>query len=451
MTDQYVLVVDDEEIARQNLVHVLTREGLNADCAVDGDQAARMLAERRYQLVLTDLRMPGLDGLSLLHLIKERWPDTEVIVITAHASTESAVDAMRAGAFYYVEKPYRLAEVRKVVKEALEKAALRSENAALKTALSLATGKSRIVTNSPLMEDLLVTATRVAPTDCNVLIHGETGTGKEVMARHLHDHSRRAAAPFVALNCGALAEDLLANELFGHERGAFTGASTTKGGLLEAAAGGTLFLDEVTEMSPAIQVKLLRLLQEREFFRVGGTETIKADIRIVAATNRDPAQAVAEGRLRQDLYFRLNVVSLHIPPLRERRGDIPMLASHFMSKAAHRMNKRVSEIDPEAFDCLLAYGFPGNIRELENLMERAVALAESEVITADLLPEAVRGGKGQRSVATPDSPILPLAEIERQHIMRALDHTQGNRALAAQLLGIDRVSLWRKLRAYREA
>lgn len=450
MREQNVLVVDDEEIARQNLVHVLQREGFRSDSASDGEQAAEMLAEKRYDLVLADLRMPGLDGLSLLRLIKERWPETEVIVITAHASTESVVDAMRGGAFYYVEKPFRLAEVRKVAREALEKASLRDENAKLKTALSLATGKGRIVTSSPVMIDLLATATRVAPSDCNVLIYGETGTGKEVMARHLHENSRRASGPLVALNCGVLGEDLLANELFGHERGAFTGASTTKTGLLEAAEGGTLFLDEVTEMSAAVQVKLLRFLQEREFFRVGGTEPIKADIRVVAATNRDPAQCVAEGRLRQDLYFRLNVVSLHIPPLRARRGDIPMLATYFMSRAAARMNKQVSEIHSSTFDCLLAYDFPGNVRELENLMERGVALADGEIFTADLLPKEANLAAGQQTVAMMGPPVLSLAEVERRHILHALEYAKGNRLLAADLLGIGRVSLWRKLRSYSE-
>lgn len=449
MLEQRVLVVDDEEIARQNLIHVLKREGVCAEGAANGEEAVGKLEQGGYQLVLTDLRMPGIDGLALLQQIKERWPDTEVIVITAHATTESAVDAMRAGAFYYVEKPFRLPEVRKVVREALDKAALRKENARLKTALSLATGGCRIITNSPLMQDLLATAMRVAPTDCNILISGETGTGKEVMARYLHENSRRAAGPFVALNCGALAEDLLANELFGHERGAFTGATGSKSGLVEAAAGGTLFLDEVTEMAPAVQVKLLRLLQEREFFRLGGTTTIKADIRVVAATNRDPAQCVAEGRLRQDLYFRLNVVGLGIPPLRARRGDIPVLAAHFMSRSAGRMNKRVSEIAPEAFDCLLAYDFPGNVRELENLVERGVALADGEAITAGLLPPEVRHCRSRGAPAEADGTILPLVEIERRHILRALEHAGGNRAQAAQLLGIDRVSLWRKLRNYR--
>jgi len=446
MTNPYVLVVDDEEIACQNLVHVLQREGLDVDSTTEGEEAVRMLEQKNYQLVLTDLRMPGIDGLSLLKMVKERSPDTEVIVITAHASTASAVDAMRAGAFYYVEKPFRLHEVRKVVKEALEKTSLKTENAQLKTALSLANGKCRVVTSSPLMEELLVTATRVAPTDCSVLIYGETGTGKEMIARHVHDNSHRASRPFVAINCGALSEELLSNELFGHERGAFTGASTTTGGLLEAAEGGTLFLDEVTEMAPAVQVKLLRLLQEKEFFRLGGTTTIKANIRVVAATNRSPTDCVADGSLRQDLYFRLNVVSLSIPPLRVRRGDIPMLAMHFLSRAAHRMNKQVSEIRPDAFDCLLAYDYPGNVRELENLMERGVALADGNSITTELLPSDLSRPQKQEVEIEPAMPILPLAELERQHILQALAFTRGNRTSAAQLLGIDRASLWRKLR-----
>ncbi len=441
-----VLVVDDEEIASRNLAHVLAREGLAVDCTTDPAQAVEWINNKSYQLLLTDLRMPGMDGLVLLRLVKERFPETEVIIITAHASTESAVEAMRAGAFYYVEKPFRLDDVRKVVKEALEKAALRRENARLKTALSLVTGKCRIITSSPLMEDLAATATRVAPTHCTVLIHGETGTGKEVMARHIHDHSERAGGPFVAINCGALNEELLANELFGHERGAFTGASGMKAGLIETANGGTLFLDEVTEMSPAVQVKLLRVLQDREFFRLGGTSTVKADIRVIAATNRNPEDCVAAGTLRQDLYFRLNVVNLHIPPLRERRGDIPVLAMHFLSRAAHQMRKHVSEIAPEAFERLLAHDYPGNVRELENLMERGVALATGPALTVDLLPASLRGGGSQTPAGAPPGAIVPLAELERQHILLALAYTGGNRSTAAKLLGIDRVSLWRKLR-----
>lgn len=446
MTNQSVLVVDDEEIACQNLTHVLQREGFQVESASNGDKALRMMEQQKYQLVLTDLRMPGIDGLTLLKTIKERFPETEVIVITAHASTDSAVDAMRAGAFYYVEKPFRLDDVRKVVKEVLEKSFLKTENAQLKSALSKANGRCRIVSTVPIMEDLLVTATQVAPTDCSILIYGETGTGKEVMARHVHDHSRRASGPFIAINCGTLSEELLSNELFGHERGAFTGATTTKGGLLEEAEGGTLFLDEITEMTPAVQVKFLRFLQEKEFYRLGGTTAIKTDIRVIAATNRNPEDCVTEGVLRMDLYFRLNVVNLHIPPLRLRRGDIPVLAMHFLSRAARRMDKQVSEIHPDAFERLLAHTYQGNVRELENLIERGVALANGNIITPDLLPsDVLRTPKLGVEVDT-KTPILPLAELERQHILKALEYTQGNRTSAAQLLGINRASLWRKLR-----
>lgn len=449
MAEIRVLVVDDEPIARQNLAHALGRDGIVADVAADGDEALEMLAQTAYPLVLTDLRMPGMDGLSLLREIRQRLPQTEVIVITAHASTDSTVEAMRAGAFYYVEKPFRLPEVRKVVREALEKTALKAENASLRSALSRAGGSTRILTSSPLMESVLETASRVAGTDCTVLVAGETGTGKEVLARFLHEQSGRADKPFIGINCGALSEELLNNELFGHERGAFTGATAGKIGLLETAARGTLFLDEVTEMSAAVQVKLLRVLQEREFYRLGGREAIRTDVRIIAATNRDPQQCVDEGRLRQDLYFRLNVVGLKLPPLRERRGDIPLLAAHFLARCARRMNKTVTEIAPEAFEAMLSHDFPGNVRELENLIERGVALASGSAITIDLLPpELLRRASTGEAPGNRSEAVLTLAESERRHIFRVLEQVGGNRALAAQMLGIDRVSLWRKLRRY---
>lgn len=450
MADPRVLIVDDEPIARNNLAHALERDGIASDTAANGNDALVMLTETAYPLILTDLRMPGLDGLELLREIKQRRPECEVVVITAHATTSSTVDAMRAGAFYYIQKPFRLAEVRKVVREALEKAALRAENASLRSALTRATATPRILTVSPLMEAVLDTATRVAATDCTVLIVGETGSGKEVMARYLHEQSARSGQPFVGINCGAFSEELLGNELFGHERGAFTGATAGKPGLLETAAGGTLFLDEVTEMSAAMQVKLLRVLQEREFYRLGGREPVRTDVRIVAATNRDPVQCVQEGRLRQDLYFRLNVVGLQVPPLRDRRGDIPLLAAHFLASAARRMGKPVSEIAPEAFEAMLNHDFPGNVRELENLIERGVALSPGKSITLDLLPPAVARQPESTDAAPPRAkgPPMTLAENERQHILRMLEHTGGNRILAAQLLGIDRVSLWRKLRRF---
>ncbi|MGE5385152.1 MAG: sigma-54-dependent transcriptional regulator [Betaproteobacteria bacterium] len=452
MAEIKVLVVDDEPIARQNLAHALERDGIAADVAADAEEALALLAQTAYPLVLTDLRMPGMDGLTLLREIRQRLPQTEVIVITAHASTDSTVEAMRAGAFYYVEKPFRLPEVRKVVREALEKTALKAENASLRSALSRASGGTRIITSSPAMEGVLETAARVAGTDCTVLIAGETGTGKEVLARFLHEQSGRADKPFLGINCGALSEELLSNELFGHERGAFTGATAGKVGLLETAARGTLFLDEVTEMSAAVQVKLLRVLQEREFYRLGGREAIRTDVRIIAATNRDPQQCVEEGRLRQDLYFRLNVVGLRLPPLRERRGDIPPLAVYFLTRCARRMNKTVTEIAPEAFEAMLSHDFPGNVRELENLIERGVALAEGNAITLDLLPpELLRRNPVSDAPESRQDAILTLAESERRHIFRVLEQVGGNRALAAQMLGIDRVSLWRKLRRYEAA
>lgn len=441
-----ILVVDDEEIARDNLTHVLQRDGFEVVAAASGAEALSILSRGRIKLLLTDLRMGGMDGLALMREAREKQPNLEVVVITAHASTESAVDAMRAGAFYYIEKPFRLPEVRKIVREALEKVSLKEENASLKSALSQATGASRVITQSPVMQGVLATAAQVAPTDCAVLIVGETGTGKEVVARYIHENSHRATRPFLALNCGALSDELLANELFGHERGAFTGATGSKSGLIETAAGGTLFLDEVTEMSASIQVKLLRVLQEREFFRLGGREAIASDVRIVAATNRDPLRCIEEGTFRQDLYFRLNVVGISLPPLRERKGDIPLLALHFLAKGAQKMGKNVVEITPEAFECLLAHSFQGNVRELENIIDRGIALSTGTAITRELLPPEIVKNGDENTDPGLEGRIPTLAEIEARHIKRVLEHTDGNRLKAAALLGIDRVSLWRKLR-----
>ena len=443
-----ILVVDDEEIARQNLTHVLGREGWHVDGAADATQATALLNVNQYQLVLTDLRMPGMDGLTLLRSIKERDSAVEVIVITAHASAGSAVEAMRAGAFFYIEKPFRIADVRKIVHEALEKVQLKRENIALKVELARSTNSRRIVSNSVIMQRLLATATQIAPTDCTVLIHGETGVGKELIARHIHECSKREKGPFTAINCGVLSEELLANELFGHERGAFTGAASAKPGLLEIAEGGTLFLDEVTEMPPAIQVKLLRVLQEREFLRLGGSQVIKSNIRVLAATNRNPLEAVAAGVLRQDLYFRLNVLGLEIPPIRDRKEDIPVLVAHFLSRHALRMGKSLPQISSGAMKHLMDYAFPGNIRELENIVERAVALCSTEMIDESLLPEIVIAISSVDTPAVSRASVRTLAEIEQAHILDVLKYCDGNRAQAAKILGIDRVSLWRKVKSY---
>lgn len=433
-----ILVVDDEEIARRNLSHVLEREGYQVDCAQDGAAALALLAETEYQLMLTDLRMPGIDGLELLRQTKRRWPDTEVVMITAHANASSAVEAMTSGAFYYVEKPFRLPDVRKIVGEATQKAALKRENATLKAALDQATTMPRIVSSNPEMLAVLGTADGIAATDCGVLILGEAGTGREAMARHLHEKSGRRGT-FVVVNCGTLAEAALAATLFG---------GSGSPGAVEAAAGGTLFLDEVAATPAALQPSLLRLLQDGEFAPAGENRTLQADVRVIAASAQDLAAQAEAGVFRQDLYFRLAVVTLSLPPLRKRRGDIPLLAMHFLARAAQRMGKHVTEISPEAFDRLLAYGFPGNLRELESIVERGVALATGPALTVELLPEALANPE---ALATGGAPtIKTLDELEREHIQKALEHTGGNRALAAQLLGIDRVSLWRKLRRYNE-
>ena len=433
-----ILVVDDEEIARRNLSHVLEREGYEVDCAQDGAGALALLAEQPYQLLLTDLRMPGIDGLELLRQTKSRWPDTEVVMITAHANASSAVEAMSSGAFYYVEKPFRLPDVRKIVGEATQKAALKRENASLKAALDQATAAPKIISSNPEMLAVLATAEGIASTDCCALIIGETGTGRQALARHIHEKSGRGG-DFVVVSCNGQSEEALAIALFGQNEQA---------GAVDAATSGTLFLDEIAAMPTSVQLRLMRLLQDGEFSRAGSSETLKGKVRVIAATDQDLAAIAEEGLFRKDLYFRLAVVTFSLPPLRKRRGDIPMLAMHFLGRAAKRTGKSVSEIAPEAFDRLLAYGFPGNLRELENIIERGVALAPGNALTADLLPEALT--HPETAPAGAAGSIKTLEELEREHILKALEHTGGNRALAAQLLGIDRVSLWRKLRRYNE-
>jgi two-component system response regulator HydG len=338
-----LLLVDDEKIALRNLEHVLAKEGHQVTATQSGSHALDLLDSQPFDLVLTDMKMDKVDGMQLLRRCKAQHPDVEVIMITGFATLESAVAAMKEGAFHYIAKPFRLDEVRQTVAEALEKIRLKRENRALREQLDAYQGRVRVITRDGGMQKLLDMARQVAPTGCNVLITGESGTGKELFARSLHEFSGRPDGPFLAVNCGAFNEELLANELFGHEKGAFTGA-VGKTGLLVAAHGGTLFLDEVTEMSPAMQVKLLRAIQEKEVLPVGGTRPAKVDVRFIAASNRNMKDWVAEGRFRQDLYFRLNVVNLHIPPLSQRREDIPLLAQHFLDRAAPVMGKPVHTI-----------------------------------------------------------------------------------------------------------
>ena len=397
--------------------------------------------------MLTDLRMEKVDGMQILKKCRESCPDTEVVLITGFATLESAVEAMKHGAFYYIAKPFRLDEVRKVVAEALEKMRMRRENRSLREQVESFQGKVRIITQDASIQRLLEMARQVAPTGCNILITGESGTGKELFARYLHAHSERSEGLFLAVNCGAFNEELLANELFGHVKGAFTGASGDKKGLLEVASGGTLFLDEITEMSPSMQVKLLRVIQEKEVLPLGGTSPVKVDVRFVAATNRDVQDMARQGGFRQDLYFRLNVVNLHIPPLSQRKEDIPLLGYHFLRKYAALMKKDVTEIAPEAMELLKVYDFPGNIRELENIVERGVAIANGPVIEAAHLPDDLRE-LSIRTFRKKDGRIPSLEEQEKDYIRWVLQESGGNQTLAAQILGIDRVSLWRKLKRY---
>lgn len=442
-----ILIVDDERIALKNLEYILKKEGYEVTATTSGPNALKLLQEQEFDVVLTDLKMEKVDGMEILEKTKQMYPDTEVIMITAYASIPSAVETMKKGAFYYIAKPFKLDEVRKVVREAVEKVRLKKENKLLREELEKYEGKVKIITQDPEMLKLLEIARQIAPTDCNVLIIGESGTGKELFARYIHFHSKRANGPFLAVNCGSLTEELLANELFGHEKGAFTGATTLKKGLIEMASGGTLFLDEITEMSPSMQVKLLRVIQEKELIRVGGTEPIKVDVRFIAATNRDIQEALKSGQFRQDLYYRLNVVSIKIPPLSERRDDIPLLIQYFLKKYSTIMNKDVKEVSEEVMALLMNYDFPGNVRELENIIERGVALTNSERIEVAHLPEDLRQ-LNIRTFRKKDNRIPSLEEQEKAYIKWVLKEVGGNKTLAAQILGIDRVSLWRKLKKY---
>ena len=442
-----LLVIDDEAVAAQNLAYALTKSGHEVTTRTSGPGGIELLQREPFDVILTDLRMERVDGMAILKRAGEVDPSVAVIMITGHATLPSAVEAMKSGAFHYIAKPFRLDEVREVVRNALEVVRLKRENQALREQVEATQSGPRIITQDAAMQRLLDTARQVAPTDCNILIVGESGTGKELFARHVHAHSSRADAPFVAVNCGALQEELLANELFGHERGAFTGATEAKAGLIESANGGTLFLDEIAEMSLGMQVKLLRVIQEREVQRLGSTRPRPIDVRFIAATLRDLRDEVAAGRFRQDLFFRLDVVTLAIPPLAERRGDIPLLAYYFLKKHALRMDRPVQEIAPDVLALLSEYDYPGNVRELENLVERGVALARTDELSIAELPGELRDRAVTVIRETGDN--LPtLEQREAEYIDWVLKRTDGNRTRAAQILGIDRVSLWRKLKKY---
>jgi len=436
-----ILVVDDEQSMREFLEIFLRREGydvLTAECV---DAALAQLDADDVDLVITDMQMPDRSGLDLILAAREVSPETLMIVVTAFGTTDSAIAAMKEGAYDYLTKPFKVDELRIVIEKALEKKILSNENRRLKQELRSQLRDRNIIGHSPAMQEVFELIAQVAETKTNVLVSGESGTGKELVARAIHEQSCRGDQAFVAINCGAIPENLLESELFGHVKGAFTGAVQNKEGLFEAATGGTLFLDEVGELSPQLQVKLLRALQEKSIRRVGDTVDRKVDVRIVSATNRKLEDEVAAGRFREDVYYRLNVIQLTLPPLRDRVEDIPFLAQHFIRRFAEEFGKDVEGIDAEAFDLLSGYAFPGNVRELENLVERAVALSREPIIGPDLLPPTVTragfSGANARRIADEGVALDQLlAAYERSLLLEALSRTKGVKKHAARLLGV---------------
>jgi two-component system response regulator PilR (NtrC family) len=434
-----ILIVDDEESMREFLSIMLHREGYQVDSAADGAQALIRLKEHAYDLVITDIKMPRVDGFGVLDHIIDRVPDTAVIMITAFSTTGQAVEAMKKGAYDYITKPFNNEEIRLIVKNALERKVLRQENLELKKELGERYSFANLVGKSRSMQQVYQFIEKVADSKATVLITGESGTGKEVVAKAIHYNSRRKEQAFVAINCGAIPENLLESELFGHEKGAFTGAVQQKAGLFEVADGGTVFLDEIAELPAMMQVKLLRVLQEQEFRRVGGTRTLQVDVRLIAATNKDLDQEVADEHFREDLFYRLNVIRVNLPPLRERREDIPLLVEHFLHKQTGEQEARVPE---KMLRRLLDYHWPGNIRELENTIERCVVLGNGGALDEESLPSHIRS-RGQAAGTAleeiPDEGLdldAYLGAIEKDILLKALDKVGGVRKRAAELLGI---------------
>lgn len=447
MKQAKILIVEDEFIARENLEHILQKEGYHILSLDSGVQALKELEKTEFDLVMTDLRMQQVDGMQVLERTRELYPDTEVIMITGYATVSTAVEAMQKGAYHYLAKPYKIDEVRILVRQALERRWLKQEVTELRQQVQSQKGLPLLIGKTDKMEALKNLITQIAPTDCTVLILGETGTGKELVAKAIHQLSTRSGGRFLAINCGSFTEELLAHELFGHEKEAFTGARGVKKGLLEVATEGTVFLDEIAEMSLSMQAKLLRVLQDKTFFRVGGTTEIPVDIRILAATNKDLKTEVERGTFRQDLYYRLNVITLEVPSLSERNDDIPLLSQHFLEKFSRLQGKQVDKIRPEVMDILLSYAFPGNVRELENIIERAVTLASGSRMEVEHLPADLREQRFEVQ-RRPKTELLTLEENEKEYIDWVLDQVNGNKTKAAEILGIDRVSLWRKLKRY---
>lgn len=436
-----VLVVDDEEPFRRLLKKELTRKGFSVEVAHDGDSALSLVGQDSFDVVLLDIVMPGTDGITVMKNMMRDPSAPAIIVLTGRATVETAVDAMKNGAYDYLTKPYKLDELMIIINRAYEYRRLKMKNQQLQQELIRKESPQDFVYKSRQMEEVFNMVRKIAPTDSTVFIYGESGTGKELIANLIWRYSRRNENPFIALNCATLSENLIESELFGHEKGAFTNAFQTKYGIVEVADKGTLFLDEIGEMPLSLQAKLLRFLDSGEFRRVGGNKTLKADVRVITATNRDLSELVKKTEFRQDLYYRLNVINIYIPPLRERREDIPEMANYFLKKYTNKLSKTIRAIDNRAMDILMNYSWPGNVRELENVIERAVILSETELI----MPEDV--SVPQTSAKTEGS-FNSLDEVERSHILKVLNETGWNQSRASQILGIDRKTLYLKLKKY---
>lgn len=452
MKSHRILVVDDDPAIRETLTTLLSMKNYEVTAVADGPSAIEEVKKDKYHIAITDLMIPRMNGIEIVKSLKEIDRDLQCIIITGYATVTTAVEAMKAGAFDYLMKPFNSAEVLLLLQRVLEFQALQTENKQLKKNLEGRYRFDNLIGRSEGIKKVCSLIERVAESDSTILILGESGTGKELVARTIHYNSLRKSMSLIPINCGAIPENLLESELFGHEKGAFTGASSTRIGRFELADGGTIFLDEIGEMSPTLQVKLLRVLQQREFERVGGTKTIKVDVRIIAATNIDLEKAVQVGKFREDLYYRLNVIPIGIPPLRERTEDVPILIEHFLNHFNRSKNKRIHGFSPEAMNLLLAYRWPGNIRELENLIERLVILRGEGMITMEDMPDKImvsRGGDGLRYYALPESGINlrdAVEEFENNLIVQALQKAQGVKNRAAQLLSLNRTTLVEKLK-----
>ncbi len=437
-----ILVAEDEEITLKHLVNTLKKEGYDVLGARNGREALDAMSKEHYDVLLTDIKMPEMNGIELLEKAKEADQEIEVLIITGFGSIGSAVEAMKKGAYEYITKPFDLDELIIKVKNIHERKVLRKENVALKAFFGM-NKKVSIIAKSESMRKILDIIESIKDSDCNVLLTGESGVGKSLLAKIIHFTSKRQNMPFLSINCATLTEELLASELFGHERGAFTGAVRTKQGLMEIADKGTLFLDEIAEMATNLQAKLLKVIEEGEFFRVGGTRPIKVDVRFVAATNRNVRSAITEEKFREDLYYRLNVMEIFIPPLRDRSDDIEPLSGYFLRKHLPKSNKKIKGISKDAMDILIHYSFPGNVRELENIIERAIILEKSPIITPVSLPQSI--AMFQIETIEPGK-IKSMDEISREYAEKVVEIFGGNKSKAAEVLGISRTSLWRILK-----